>query len=181
MDDRNLSIYVRELVRQCEVAVTARRRLDHLLASGGPAYLVLDQVQSIVGAAAMVSKLCWFSPLDSWSAERRAFAKARAARLRKVAMPPTILSGRAVRNAIEHFDDRLDDLFFADPNAAVVDGNVMPRNFLVMDRPVPWLRHYDPETTEMSVLGSAVRLDPLVKAMQETSARAQHWLERQRV
>lgn len=69
-------------------------------------------------------------------------------------------SDRSLRNAFEHFDEKLDD-FLRDGNAIVIDSNVGPKAAIPA---LPVLRHLDPTTWVVSFLDQSLNLEQLAKA-----------------
>ena len=92
-----------------------------------------------------------------------------------------LLESRTVRNALEHFDERLDRYFEAG-HRVVVDRNIGPKNRLVVigDKPALHLRLIDTEAGTVSVLEDAVPIQGLFDAIADVSNRAQVWLTEHR-
>ena len=90
-----------------------------------------------------------------------------------------MLESRTVRNALEHFDERLDRYFEAG-HRMVVDRNIGPKNRLVVfgDKPALHLRLIDTEAGTVSVLEDDV--PSLFDAIADVSNRAQVWLTEHR-
>ena len=88
-----------------------------------------------------------------------------------------MLESRTVRNALEHFDERLDRYFEAG-HRMVVDRNIGPKNRLVAigDKHPLHLRLIDTEAGTVSVLEDDVPSQGLFDAIDDVSNRAQGWL-----
>ncbi|QDK02247.1 hypothetical protein SEA_SAMBA_33 [Gordonia phage Samba] len=125
--------------------------------------------QSMVNCAALVSKLLWTS-------EKNTFALERSKHLRDVlaVSDDSILKSRAVRNHVEHFDDRLDKAVQAPPHI-LVDRIVGPEERAVRIEGMPstrFLRRIEPETMTFSVLDDGVSLPGLGEAMRALTSEA---------
>jgi len=102
----------------------------------------LASAQALLGAAAMLSKLLWPTPggvdshgrpLSPGAAEDGAQARARGRELRRALdnlKAPSPLETRRVRNAFEHFAERLDKYLYDSRGGQrlVVDRNIGPAN-----------------------------------------------------
>lgn len=176
MENHHLSWYFGEVSRQAGFAQASAITLNGALASDGSDAVLLcfSGAQGILTAAAQISKLLWADTGRDWSAERIAFAHDRARALRDVIRPDTLLQQRAVRNAVEHFDERLDHLFYTDPKANVMDWNVMPKSMISIDNG-NWLRNLDPTTMTYSALDKDVDLNALYRAVESAGSAADAW------
>lgn len=176
MDRRSADAYVREIVNQEAIAADALARLYLLLESPPRStHSIFGAAQAIMTAAAQMSKLFW-ADLDSrWTEERREFAKSRAKYLRRALKPDELLSMRKVRNSIEHFDSRLDDLLIATPDINIADLNVAPEGAIRIGG--VFLRHLDNENLTLKVLDVEANLIEVMTAMNGVAERAEQWLE----
>jgi hypothetical protein len=190
MDTWITGVYMRELVNQAEAASLASEAFNSSLQSSeaGGIGRAFAAVQSLLAAGAMVSKMLWPTPsklrvdgsaLDEREEEQRQNTLARGRTLRsELAIkrcPP--LETRKVRNALEHFDDRL-DRYFEDGHRMVVDRNIGPKGQMVVigGTPALHLRLIDPAAGTMSVLEEELHLQELVDAIADVSKRASRWL-----
>lgn len=186
-----LAVYMRELQYQQEAADLAVQSFNAALArrEGGGVPPAFAAVQAILASGALVSKMLWpqpprstegGQPLTASQEAQRKNTKARGAALRKElgirSMP--ILESRKVRNAFEHFDDRL-DRYFEEGNRMVVDRNLGPRNNMVVfaDSPALHLRLIDNVRLTVSVLDDEVSIQELVNAIDDVGRRAARWVE----
>jgi hypothetical protein len=184
VEDKHALIYLQEVITQAEFARVALDQLSQALQEGvnGNAK-IWASTQSLLASAAMISKLLWPSPpstkadgsqLDSPDARRRSFTIDRGKDLRRrlgVKAQP-ILQSRQVRNAFEHFDERLDGHIDAG-NSFRNDRNVGPRSLFAVGRPrFMALRHLDPEVPSVSVLDAEVNLEDLWIAIEDMCHRA---------
>ncbi|KQZ22314.1 hypothetical protein [Microbacterium sp. Root553] len=199
MHDDDLRAYVDEIQHQRNLVELAVHILDDALqALPDSSVGCFAASQMILTGAAQISKLLWADTSASWTPERTAFAVNRAASLRAIVKPDPILQGRAVRNAIEHYDSRLDDITLDSsvreegthqgpwsPDdrpkkiTAVVDISVSKRSEFPL--PVPpeniiWMRHIDHETLEYTALDRSISISAVVDAIRDVSARAAEWL-----
>lgn len=177
MDDAILSLYMREITFQVYVARSAYARMKDSVAmpDGGGILATFAGIQSLLGAGAMVSKLLW--PPKS----AKELGAQRGAALRAcldITDDFSVLRSREVRNALEHFDERLDS-FIAEGNYIFVDSNIgLIEMFLRMLPPgTKVLRHVDTSTGDVSVLDSSISINELCDAMVEVEERVNVWLD----
>lgn len=172
ISDWTRNIYLREVAYQVECAGYAHGVFVEALKEGD-IRASFTFSQNILAAAANVSKLLWASPpkekpewlevKDADYEEFRTYVLRRAKKLRRVlkVSDDSILKSRRVRNALEHFDDRLDaHTFLGKP---IVDMNWGPLHKMPFGRD-DVLRNLDPATGILSVLSEAV---PLGEVFQE--------------
>lgn len=191
IDGGVLAVYMRELQYQQEAAALAVQSFNAALASRerGGVPQAFAAVQGILASGALVSKMLWpqppkltdsGQPLTTAQGAQRKNTKARGAALRKAlaikSMP--ILESRKVRNAFEHFDDRL-DRYFEEGNRIVVDRNVGPQNNVVVigDRPALHLRLIDNVQLSVSVLDDKLSIQELFNAIDDVGMRAARWVK----
>nr|WP_141215433.1 MULTISPECIES: hypothetical protein [unclassified Rhodococcus (in: high G+C Gram-positive bacteria)] len=128
-------------------------------------------VQAILTAAALASKCLW-SPRRTTASRRR---NTRLRELLAIAENeqgfPRLLRSRAVRNAFEHFDERVED--YLEHSNFLVDRCVGSRDWAACIRS---MRLVNVTTWEVSVLDTAVDLQALLQEMEELSLRATTWL-----
>ncbi|MCI1017854.1 hypothetical protein HWD99_04370 [Microbacterium sp. C5A9] len=182
-DPRALGTYCREVVTQGEftwmawVALTEEMRKppesprDHMAC--------FAYAQMMLSAVAQISKVFW-PPVNKrdWTPEHIQFTKARGLRMRELLKPDPRLKNRAVRDSIEHFDERLDSFFLSSPGAPIADHNIFPEHYLhngYEDKPYMTLRRIDPETAEIAVLNVKVSLRDLYVMVMEVAARAEKY------
>jgi len=190
VDNWTTAVYVRELVHQAEAAQLAAQEFNASLKSPGAngTARAFAAVQSLLAAAAMVSKMLWpkpskfrfdGSPLKEAEEAQRKTTLDRGRTLRTALgiKGSPLLESRKVRNALEHFDDRLDRYFEAG-HRMVVDRNIGPKNRLAVigDKPALHLRLIDTEAGTVSVLEDDVPIQGLFDAIDDVSNRAQGWL-----
>ena len=188
IDDWTLAAYVRELVDQGQAAELAMTEFASALTTATPIARAYAAIQSLLAAGALVSKVLWpnpprFNGVDGTQLDEvwrhRAIERGRRVRAELLITGIPILESRKVRNALEHFDDRLDDYLIEQGNRFVVDRNIGPRDRLVRlsDGQSPkFLRHIDPQAGTVSVLDDDLDYRELSAAIADVSARAASWL-----
>jgi hypothetical protein len=191
LDEWALAVYMRELVEQGETAQLAAVEFSKTMQQprgGVPA--AFAAMQSLLAAGAMTSKLLWPTPLDTnidgtpLSAEdeharQRTLAGGKMLRSELSIKSIPILENRRVRNAFEHFDERLDGYLLDEGNRFVGDRNIGPKGQIVQigGKIPPFLRHIDPQAGTVSVLDDEVGYQELFDAIADVSARASQWAD----
>jgi hypothetical protein len=90
----------------------------------------------------------------------------------------------AVRNAFEHFDERLDKLVLGilegTTDAVLIDSNLGPKDrlFAAPGQTYHFLRHFDPRAATVSVLDAELDLRPLLEDVQRLHDQASAALAR---
>ena len=137
----------------------------------------------------MVSKLLWPTPADQnidctllsdedEQARQRTLARGKRLRTELKIKGIPILESRKVRNAFEHFDERLDRYLLDQGSRFIGDRNIGPKGPIVQigGKLPPLLRHIDPHAGTVSVLDEEVDYRELSRAIADVSARASEWL-----
>jgi hypothetical protein len=200
MDNWKLGVFIREIDYQTEVFNSAAADFNAAFKKLSPRnddapeqwVRLFSSLQLMLVSAGMISKLLWPSPpsLDQrgqpveGEARRRfdlTIARGRAVRraLRVRSIP--ILERRQMRNAIEHFDDRLDEFLDGPQRFWVVDQNVgRPEDVSVVmppgDKPLKFMRHFNPETRIASIMDDEINVQELADAVAELQDKARRWL-----
>lgn len=96
-------IFCMEIASQCAMAELAGAQLNEALKNGAPETPIWAAIQSILIAAASISKVFWGSGATAEQIEKRAS-------LRELAevTDQSPLRSRHVRNSFEHFDERIE-------------------------------------------------------------------------
>lgn len=191
LSDFLLSKYVREVEYQCNLGMIAANAIVEK--STTDAFEVWSPVQSFLAAAAALRRLLFPNPatvgpggqpLTEEEEQLRLFAVTRGKQLRKAL---DIRGGRPlekveVRNAFEHFDQRLDQLMFkiqdGQAQSIIIDRTIGSENemFVIDGAPAPHkLRHFDPVTGVVSILGSRVDLGELQTDLAAVHKTASQW------
>lgn len=122
-------------------------------------------LRSFLSAAANISRVLW--PGRTRSGDKSGWADRRASQLRRILRIDTSLfSTRAVRDALDHFDERL-DRWFEDGNQYIYDLVIADDRavaYLKDQLHVEPLRHLSVQTSTVTVAGEAVRLSDLMVA-----------------
>ncbi|MFE2772309.1 hypothetical protein [Microbacterium resistens] len=201
MHDDDLRSYVEEILHQQQLVGLAVQQLNAALGANQISHVeCFAAAQAILTGAAQISKLLWADTQRDWTPERIAFARDRAAAIRAIAEPgkDSVLERRSVRNSIEHYDARIDDLKLrhgvravGEPrqtwtpddkptqHRGVVDIGIFDKSQLPIPIPpenVTWVRHIDPVTMEYTALDQSVSLQAVVDAVVGVAARASEWL-----
>ncbi|WGY01809.1 hypothetical protein QI633_25150 [Nocardioides sp. QY071] len=186
MDDLELDLlaqshtdlFVDEIRQQCRYASFAAADLN-------AAWEISDSVerderlffaaQSLLSAAAMVSKLLW--PVARSGARGRARGEKLRTTLQITASP--LVQSRSVRDSFEHFDERMDAVLAKSHQHPYVDQIVGPTDMLrfEVDTAVPnFLRRLDTDKGTVSVLNATVRINDLVDELLEIKRACDKWL-----
>jgi hypothetical protein len=190
LDEWALSHYMRDLVVQGEAVQLAAVELSNAmqqLMGGVPE--AFAAIQSLLAAGAMTSKLLWPTPPNTnidrtplsaadEAARQRTLARGKRLRAELSIKAIPILESRKVRNAFEHFDERLDHFLLDEGNRLVIDRNIGPRGRMVRigGEIPPHLRLIDPQARTVSVLDDELDYQELFDAIADVSARATAWL-----
>jgi hypothetical protein len=136
-------------------------------------------MDAALGSLANISKV--FFPPSSRSQARR---RGRQMREAFGVQDDSLLKERALRDAFEHFDERIDRWFQHNMDRPFADRNVAPPGGIVIGRmgPADFMRHFDPTTNVVSVLGDALDLQALVQEVEALVERVvqQHETTRRR-
>jgi hypothetical protein len=177
---------MREILIQYQSADLAIDALDVAVQKGRPVHEAFAAVQSVLAAAAMVSKLLWPQPptrqvdgselTPEQESERRvAIERGRFLRTELGIRSVPVLESRRVRNAIEHFDQRLDS-FLASKEGMIVDLNIAAKATFIVGGNVRYLRHLDPYAGTVSVLDDEVSIQELFSEFGKVAKSASDWL-----
>lgn len=184
MSSRLPATCIWEIARQARIARWAWEALQSLHAEGDwpeschPLELgerMHFQAQVIVGAAAQISKLLKPPPPRKASAAEKAFQTKRVAALAEIFDAPCIVTERFVRDALEHFDEKLDKLLCADPEVGLTDTTVAPTSPLELEDTI-YVRYIDYGLMEYRVLDKRIMLGHLAEELEKIGAQARTWL-----
>lgn len=182
--------YVWEIARQARLARWAWVALQAEIAHGEEIDLAdledvfrrgdraQSNVQSILTAAALVAKLLSSDELEDWDDARRQFARDRAESVRRAVGGnyPAIMK-RAIRNHIEHFETRLDEVLIEHPETGLMDNGIGPTAPPHIEDSHQF-RYLDYTTWTYYFLGDSIGLSGLIKELERISTRARRWLEK---
>lgn len=192
-DDHAAQQYLRELIQQASAGMMAAHATRLAAAGAEVAGDVFVNARAVANAAAMVSKLLWPGQMRRGESEtpngfacRKQLAERRGPALRGILGIPddSPLKNRAVRDAIEHFDERLDRRL-SSPDRNIVLNSLGPPNMVHMEGATEpfYLHHYDPQTTTYTILGDEMRISEVETALIDlfnAAMREQALIERRR-
>lgn len=193
-DDHAAAQYLREVIQQASAGLFAAQA-TYLAAIGSEAAGDLFfNARGVANAAAMVSKLLWPSvpwkrgsdeDLDQFERRKRLVVE-RGPALRQILEVPdeSPLQNRAVRDAVEHFDERLDRRL-SSPDRNIMLNNVGPASMIHFEgaREPFYLNLYDPETTNYTILGDTMNIreiEAALMALLQAALREQRAIEQRR-
>lgn len=160
--------------------------LDHMKWS----FRVFAHVRVAVSCAAGVSRILWPSEHRGWHEKGMAGDEARAcvsfrvergewlrSQLKIIDAEFPTLQRRAVRNAFEHADDRIDDISRSGVPSNVIDYAVYSTEFLTLQSPSPIevVRRLDPETLILYFGPETVDLAALDRELAQVRHRVETW------
>lgn len=189
-DARAAILFLEEIQRHCKIG--SRAVMNVGLAARNDLYTNDDLFRHAgiaANAAAMISKILWPSPApqpkyetEAESTARKKFTKTRGRELRRMLgmTKASPLYGSQVRNAIEHFDERLDRRLMT-PERNIIQSMIGPRQFVLIDSEPDsqfYLHRYDPDTTEYEILEARMVLADVRHAMDDLSRRVEAQLQR---
>ena len=173
MDEFIESIYLRELIQQCQYAIGAVGRMNECLSNQNPSEFFREAGDFLQHSSA-VSRVLW--PPGSKNRAKKKRAKQRGSHLRaKLAVPENhALQARNLRDHFEHFDERLDEWAETSPHKNIVDNMIGPRNAIggsaIKDEDI--MRMYDPANKEIVFRGETFNVQVLVSGVQDIQAKA---------
>ena len=167
-DDHAAEQYLRELIQQASAGILAAQATRLAAAGAAVAGDVFVNARAVANAAAMISKILWPGQMRKSAGEddqqfhrRKQLAVHRGPALRGILgiADDSPLKNRAVRDAIEHFDERLDRRL-SSPDRNIVLNSLGPPNMVHLEGMTEpfYLHHYDPQTTEYTILGDSMRI-----------------------
>lgn len=122
---------------------------------------VFAALQAFLTAAANISKLLWPEPRDA-----RNFPDRRPQLWQSFNISlPSPLESRDLRNHFEHFDQRLDEFFHANPGGSMFDMNLLSVDVMASVPPGAMYRNFDPDTMCVWFGGQVFTLRPVIRAI----------------
>ena len=148
-------VFICEIVTQSKFAEKAA---DQLAKASDPIE-VWGAIQSILVAAANVSKILW--PAKSY--------KARGKQLRELLSVDdrNLLSDRTFRNHFEHYDERIEDWFDNNNSAIYMDSRIDPFEPTPWSLPQVFHRSYNPTSQTLSFRDESIDLKAVLTALAE--------------
>lgn len=167
------TIYLTELLSQCDEAMEAVRRMNMALAAKEPRPF-FRAASDFLQHAALASRMLW--PPGRGNVWQRKSADMRGAHLRSsLDIGKTHgLRNRDLRDHFEHYDERLDDWAENSPNKNIVDNMIGPRRAIGGDaiKDSDIMRLYDPATKQLVFRGESFDMQALVAAVEDVKGKA---------
>lgn len=186
MDKWVLNVYMEELCNQAQAALIAVEALNKATENPPEDFpRAFAAAQGLLGAGAAMSRLLWPSDPPKSSAsedlKRQKRATQRRGRLLRAELGVgdlPALKQRKVRDAFEHFDERLDRTFEGLGDQRIVDRHIgrTPPSGPGMEEP-KYLRVITPDKT-ISVLGTEVSCQELFDAIGHVATSAASWVRK---
>lgn len=137
-----------------------------------------DHAETVVSETAMVAQLIWPKTKNGQMGpgetkperdQRMKFAEGRGAAIREALSVPedSPIRSRALRNSIEHFDERLDRLMMYPPRI-ILRNNIGSKDMItgIEGLEEMHLHHFNPEDGQYTILGESVSLPDVTRALQ---------------
>jgi len=172
MDDHLIRVYLSMAKEDCERAIAAVQALNVALQQG-PGGDPFGPAQALVLHAAAISRMFW--PPGSKDKHARVRAQRRGEALRQAIDIPQghPVQSRALRDHIEHFDERLDDWAERSRHRNIVHRLVGPRSAIggnaIDDSDIT--HHYDPEVKVYVFRGERFDIQALTSGVDDIYAR----------
>lgn len=156
-------VYIAEIVMQAKIAKRAAERLQ----ATTDKIEVWGAIQSILGAAGIVSKILWPSRKQS---------EERGNRLRMLLNVDSHnpLSDREFRNHFEHYDERIEEWFEENRSAVYIDSGIDSFKSIWGNNPANRHRFYNPLTQILTFRGESADLAALLSALEEIRHKCRH-------
>ncbi len=174
MDTFIETIYLNEILNQCEYAVTAVHRMNEILRSQELPSEFFRLVGYFLQHCSAVSRLLW--PPGDRNKQKKKRAKQRGAYLRTCLRISDThgLHNRTIRDHLEHFDDRLDDWVEHSPHRNIVDYMIGPRSAIggdaINDKDI--MRMYDPDKKIFFFRGERFDVQAIVDGVMDVQSKA---------
>ena len=145
-----------EIVTQSKFAEKAADQL----AKSSDSVEVWGSIQSILVAAANVSKILW-------PARKRYMARGKQLRELLGVDDDNLLSDRTLRNHFEHYDERIEDWFDNNKSAVYMDSRIDPFEPTPFSLPQLFHRSYNPTSRTLSFRNESIDLAAVLAALAE--------------
>ena len=145
-----------EIVTQSKFAEKAADQL----AKSSDSVEVWGSIQSILVAAANVSKILW-------PARKRYRARGKQLRELLGVDDDNLLSDRTLRNHFEHYDERIEDWFDNNKSAVYMDSRIDPFEPTPYSLPQLFHRSYNPTSRTLSFRNESIDLAAVLAALAE--------------
>jgi hypothetical protein len=163
LDPRLQRLFEREVLHQWEFAAASLRLLKEGLQESGAGdpdgmakfWFALD---AALGALGNISKV--FFPASHAPEETR--RRCGILRRKFDVADDALLGNRELRNAFEHFDERIDQWYRTSKRRNFLDRSIGPKSAIQGVDPGDYMRWFDPSTMTLSVMGEELELPELV-------------------
>ena len=145
-----------EIVTQSKFAEKAADQL----AKSSDSVEVWGSIQSILVAAANVSKILW-------PARKQYMARGKQLRELLGIDDNNLLSDRTLRNHFEHYDERIEDWFDSNNSAVYMDSRIDPFEPTPLRLPQLFQRSYDPISRTLSFRDESIDLAAVLASLSE--------------
>ncbi len=158
-------VFIGEIVNQAKFADRAAQHLE--TASGADPIEIWGAIQSVLIAAANVSKILW--PI-------RKSSVVRGDALRKLldVDDRNPLSDRSLRNHFEHYDERIEDWFKGEYSAVYIDSSIDPFDSAWGRNLANVHRGYNPLTKTLTFRGDSTDLAAILGALEAIRQRCRN-------
>lgn len=167
------AFYIHSIIYSASRCLDSFARYDHLKDNGGSADEIISIVQEAVGHSAALSRYFWPSPQGKRKQPNLAKLKeARGEKLRRAFQldESSALYNRDLRNAWEHFDERLDS-YFLENDAGVFFPSCILDNHSLADDPTGHIfKLLDVEAECLVLLGVKYFFTPIREAVRSMLA-----------
>lgn len=178
MDKRLLMFFQGEVEDQCRLALIAAIQLEEASSAhpwflGSPTAYVWAAIQGILVSTANISKLLWGSGRPDKRKEIE--ARRRPLRERLKVEDSSALNSTRLRNAFEHVDERIEDMFRESTSSQpFIARNVGPPEMVWMPgQPEALFGHYDPGTGILKFWERSMDIPAVMRECEALLARIQ--------
>lgn len=151
------AFYICSIIYAAEAAFVAFARYQRECQQGGDHSSAASAVHEALGHAAALSRFFWPSTSNK-------LAKARARLLRQAfeIADNSALKDRDLRNALEHYDERLDEFLLGDCVGKILPEPIVGNADLAQDPTSKVFKLLDPHSGVFVILGEAYRFQPVI-------------------
>lgn len=159
---------IREVSTQCTFAIKA---YDNINAKAGNTDVVFSSIHSFLSHCRNIWRL-----LENTKLSQDVQPKTIRELLSVSKSSP--LGNTGLRNMLEHYDKELYKWIKGMAGTSLIrDFNVFPNDTITAPDGSVWLRHYDPDKDEFSMLGTALRLGPMAEESKRIRQQADTWVK----
>lgn len=155
MNIRAKKVFLIEIDHQCDYAIYAAKGMQEAI-DNHEIKTFWFYTQALLNSSANISKLLWGTS-EEYYEKRKEFRKSLGIR------NSSPLKSRKIRNAFEHFDEKLD--VWASSTEKFVDSNIGPTHMYGGIEPTDHLRFFDTEEISISFKGDKFKVHPIMEAI----------------